>query len=275
MEIVRIHEENKGQFQDVLMEPGWEEDGELYYQGILEDGQAAAGSVYTLGDGQVNLFSIYVQPRYRSRGFGKLLLEEAMKEGRKAGMLFLNTSFFLSQNEVYRLFYNRGFVIAVDHTLYAIEARALINSEYVKKRLFGQEYPGYAKTFDRLKKPELLAALRLLSQEGYPVSRISKPGFLQELSVCVFDAKGKELGCIITFSEGLDLVVDYMMIRGRGRPELLVMLRDFISVIRKAGYQNSLVFFQAEEEAVPSIVEKLIQAPPLAVDMLMSASLEL
>ncbi len=275
MEIVKINDENRELFESVLMEPDKETDISPESLGILDDGSAVGAAVYIQGDGEITLSSIYIAPQYRGYGFGGILLEAVIDAGREAGALFINASFFLSQDDIASFLFSRGFVITASYSLYAVTVSSLLNSEYVVKRLFGREYPGICRNVEQLDKKELYAALKLLSREGYPVNRIKRKEFLPKLSFCVFDTRGKELGGIMCFSSGEDLVVDYLLIHGKGRPELLLMFRYFISALKREGYENSLCFFQAENEAVSSIVEKLAGAPAEEMDMMMNASLEL
>ncbi|MCR4908841.1 MAG: GNAT family N-acetyltransferase [Lachnospiraceae bacterium] len=275
MEIVKINDKNRELFEPVLMEPDYEPGSSPESLGVLEDGRAAGAAVYIRGDGELILSSIYIVPQYRGQGFGGSLLDAVIDVGREAGAWFLNASFFLSQDDIASFLFSRGFVITGFHGLYAVQAGSLLNSEYVRKRLFEREYPGICKSVGQLNRKELYSALKLFSREGYPVSRIKRKEFLPQLSFCVFDIQGNELGGILCFSSGEDMTVDYLLIHGKGRPELLLMFRHFISALKSEGYENSLCFFHAENEVVSSIVEKLSGAPAEEMDRMMNASLEL
>ena len=90
-------------FRDLLLQPY------CTYLVALAEGQVVGGCGYTDTCGDANIDNVVVDPAYRNRGIGNILLEELLKAGRSAGIRAFTLEVRVSNKAAIHLYEKYGF----------------------------------------------------------------------------------------------------------------------------------------------------------------------
>jgi len=224
---------------------------------LISDDGDEIGRSYMDTDG-VGLIvrSLYVDPLYRCRGGGSLLLQGACDMGRSAGLLFAEAFFFDPEGVLEEFFLKNGFLISKGHPVYSLMLKNVLRS---------QELAGIGNPDDRclpVSKLSLKQKKRLLSlinEANYPELVI---GAREELSFVYIDEEGMPSACLIANSaqeEGC-LRIELILNREKDKParpgKLFVAL---IWAIRDMFPGDIRLEFVCANEKVLSFVNRIVQ----------------
>ncbi len=275
MKIVRINRNNVALFKELIFEPDKAVKDPVSYFGITY-GEAEVGTAaVSMEDGELRLLSLYIAPEFRMRGFAGAMIDELMQYGAENGALFITADILFSQKDIREFLLSKDFIITEDHSVYAFVVSDLIKSRFANIMFYGREYAGTCKNVRELTRHELLKAASLLDHNGYPVPRVNEPGFCKDLSFCAFDREGNARGVLISFKFGKDIIIDYLLINGKARQEMLLIFREFAEALQRKGLEKANIIFEAENEAAVTIVTKLLQSEPYEVNCTLHAVREL
>lgn len=275
MKIVKIDKKNEKLFGELIFEPAKAVKNTVSYFGITEDGTGAGTAAISMEDGELRLLSLYVAPEFRGRGFAGAMIDELMKTGAENGALFITADLLFSQKDIREFLISKGFIITEDHGIYAFVLSDILKSRFANLMLYGREYAGTCKHIRELNRHELLKAAALLDHNGYPVQRVNEPGFSKDLSFCAYDRDGNARGVLICFRFGNDVIIDYLLIDGKVRQEMLLIFREFVEALQRKGLEEANIIFEAENEAAVTIATKLLQSEPQEVNCTLHAVREL
>ena len=161
---------------------------------ISDDGDEIGRSYMDTDGVGLIIRSLYVDPLFRCRGGGSLLLQGACDMGRAAGLLFAEAFFFDPEGELGEFFLKNGFLISKGRPVYALMLKNVLRS---------QELAGIGSPDERCLPVSKLNArqrkrlISLISEANYPELVIEAR---EEISFVYIDEEGMPSACLIANS---------------------------------------------------------------------------
>ena len=242
MELTRIGSNNWGAFSPIVYDAYTQNAREVLRIGGIEDGEVCASLSlsYFTQENIAFVDSVYVVPRFRGRGFGHQIVEEACRlAASNAATLeaeFIGDS--EDSGEISSFFNSCGFATIPGEPIYDYDVKKLLSnrqySQYCKHRLSGVR----VLRFSDMTGSQKNYVFNLLAKNGERNTETNTAGFSPELSVAVYrqDDMRKPRACLIAIENQGQVTIAQLYGSGRNNPKfILASIFGFTENIKQAG----------------------------------------